>query len=215
MLLLPTPSRPDHPPLAGYAGAAKAGGDSGQLAQFVSNASFVLLSLIYAFTELLDLSDQVSLEGRCTSGDCIQRWMGARRRAPLAPALPTLPSALSQMSRLGGLTARVGQLLEVLPGGSAPSSSSKPSDGQAKSGGRGRHDMYAVRLSLDGHELQPSRLASLLHPPRMLSCLGGSVQLEASVHRLGPDLEHEARAICADAPASGQVRWCGESQPEA
>jgi len=44
-----------HPLTAGYA----AKGDSGQLAQFISNSSFVLLSLIYTFTELLDLSDQV------------------------------------------------------------------------------------------------------------------------------------------------------------
>jgi hypothetical protein len=38
---------------------AGGGGDSGQMAQFVSNASFATLTLIYTFTELLDLSDKV------------------------------------------------------------------------------------------------------------------------------------------------------------
>lgn len=56
---LSSTSAPCTPPLAGYAGS----GDSGKLAQFISNSSFVLLSLIYTFTELLDLSDQVSAAG--------------------------------------------------------------------------------------------------------------------------------------------------------
>ncbi len=43
-----------------HTGAAGKGGDSGELAQFVSNASFATLTLIYTFTELLDLSDQVA-----------------------------------------------------------------------------------------------------------------------------------------------------------
>lgn len=40
-----------------------AGNDGGQTAQFVSNASFAALALIYTVTELLDLSDRV----RCTT----------------------------------------------------------------------------------------------------------------------------------------------------
>ena len=48
----PAPARP-------AAGMVGGGGDSGRLAQFVSNASFATLTLIYTFTELLDLSDQV------------------------------------------------------------------------------------------------------------------------------------------------------------
>ena len=35
-------------------------GDSGKTAQMISNASFATLSLIYSFTEVLDLSDQLS-----------------------------------------------------------------------------------------------------------------------------------------------------------
>lgn len=68
------------------AGMAGGGGDSGQMAQFVSNASFATLTLIYTFTELLDLSDKVGAglgwlwlcvcdqevwavcEGRCDAG---------------------------------------------------------------------------------------------------------------------------------------------------
>jgi hypothetical protein len=38
-------------------GGGEEGG--GKLAQFVSNSSFATLMLIYTFTELLDLSDQV------------------------------------------------------------------------------------------------------------------------------------------------------------
>jgi hypothetical protein len=51
-------------------------------------------------------------------------------------------------------------------------------------------------------------------PPACLpacSCLGGSVQLEASVHLLGGDLQQEARGIFPDAPTAGQVR-CQEVQ---
>ena len=55
---------------AGWAGRSSGGGaaggddgSSGEAAQFVSNASFATLSLIYAFSELLDLSDRVSCGG--------------------------------------------------------------------------------------------------------------------------------------------------------
>jgi hypothetical protein len=40
---------------------APGGGDGGRMAQFVSNASFASLALIYTFTEVLDLSDKVGL----------------------------------------------------------------------------------------------------------------------------------------------------------
>ena len=51
-----------NPPLLCPLGMAGGGGGEeggGKLAQFVSNASFATLMLIYTFTELLDLSDQV------------------------------------------------------------------------------------------------------------------------------------------------------------
>ncbi|KAL4860116.1 ATP-binding cassette sub-family D member 4 [Chlorella vulgaris] len=149
-----------------FSGMAGDGGDSGQMAQFVSNASFATLTLIYTFTELLDLSDK--------------------------------------LSKLGGLTARVGQLLEALPGSSAAAAGGDERR-RGKLGGGTRHDLHAVRLSIDqsGRELQPSRFGTLLQPPRLISCLGGSVELEVSTHRLGPDLQHEAGAIFPDAPANG------------
>lgn len=66
-----------------------------------------------------------------------------------------------QLSKLGGLTARVGQLLEVLPA----------SHGIPDVAKTGLHDMHAVRLSMDGaRELQPSRFADLVQPPRLLRC---------------------------------------------
>lgn len=158
--------------------AGMAGNDGGQTAQFVSNASFATLALIYTVTELLDLSDR--------------------------------------MSRLGGLTARVGELLDALPPddqtGDRRANCSVRSRGvasdQASGRAAGTAGLHAVRLSMDGRELQPSRFATMLQPPRMLSCLGGSVELEASVHLLGPDLQHEARAIFPDAPAEGQLLAC-------
>ncbi len=45
---------------SGAAAAAGASGSGGELAQFVSNASFASLSLIYSFTEMLDLGEQLS-----------------------------------------------------------------------------------------------------------------------------------------------------------
>ncbi|KAL4434207.1 hypothetical protein ABPG75_000648 [Micractinium tetrahymenae] len=161
--------------------AGMAGNDGGETAQFVSNASFATLALIYTVTELLDLSDR--------------------------------------MSRLGGLTARVGELLDTLPPGDHVTGGSKGHDStipggcsggsaQAASSRTGFGDLHSVRLSIDGRELQPSHFASMLEPPRMLSCLRGSVALEASVHLLGPDLQHEARAIFPDAPAEGQLLAC-------
>ncbi|KAG7667755.1 putative Lysosomal cobalamin transporter ABCD4 [Nannochloris sp. 'desiccata'] len=45
---------------SGAAAAAGAGGSGGELARFVSNASFASLSLIYSFTEMLDLGEQLS-----------------------------------------------------------------------------------------------------------------------------------------------------------
>ncbi|PSC73387.1 ATP-binding cassette sub-family D member 4 [Micractinium conductrix] len=138
-----------------FTGMAGSGKDSGELAQFVSNASFATLMLIYTVTELLDLSDQ--------------------------------------LSRMGGLTARVGQLLEDLPTDTGPAA------------GAPAGDMHAVRVSLDGRELQPSSFAALLQPPRQYSCLGGLAALEVSLHQLGPDLRQEARAIFPDAPDGGQI----------
>lgn len=88
------------------------------------------------------------------------------------PHPPPAPTALSlQMSRLGGLTARVGQLLEALHGSAAPSRSSSSSRQAACMAADGdKHDLHAVRLSLDGNELQPSHFATLVQPPRMLRC---------------------------------------------
>jgi len=45
---------------SGAAASAGTGGSSGEVAKFVSNASFASLSLIYSFTEMLDLGEQVS-----------------------------------------------------------------------------------------------------------------------------------------------------------
>lgn len=42
------------------AGAIGRGGDSGETAQQISNASFATLSLIYSFTETLNLSDDLA-----------------------------------------------------------------------------------------------------------------------------------------------------------
>jgi hypothetical protein len=42
------------------AGAIGEGGDSGKTAQQISNASFATLSLIYSFTETLNLSDDLA-----------------------------------------------------------------------------------------------------------------------------------------------------------
>jgi hypothetical protein len=78
------------------------------------------------------------------------------------------------MSRLGGLTARVGQLLEVLPSSSGFGGGSLGSTGPGGLGSTGgrRRDMHAVRLSMDsdGQELQPSQFAALLQPPQLLRC---------------------------------------------
>lgn len=189
--------------------------------------------------------------------------------ARLAPTCYWLTFPSPQMSRLGGLTARVVQLLEALErGGSAAGARTSTSSALGGVGGPADHrtrDLHSVRLSMEGgQELQPSQLAALLQPPRLYrwarrtharmlclhhcfcherhccaraeaarelpqkpfrtatmhaadlpsatslgvqpcSCLGGAVELEASVHRLGPDLVHEARAIFSDAPASGEV----------
>ena len=45
---------------SGPAGAFGKAGDSGETAQKISNASFATLSLIYSFTEVLDLSASLS-----------------------------------------------------------------------------------------------------------------------------------------------------------
>ena len=42
------------------AGSLAEGGDSGKTAQQISNASFATLSLIYSFTEVLNLSDSLA-----------------------------------------------------------------------------------------------------------------------------------------------------------
>lgn len=44
----------------GDAGSTPGAMDSGQLAKWVSNASFATLTLIYSFTQMLDLASQVS-----------------------------------------------------------------------------------------------------------------------------------------------------------
>lgn len=62
-------------------------------------------------------------------------------------------------------------------------------------------DRYLASLA---GQLAPMHACDLPHAPAC-SCLGGSVELEASVHLLGPDLQHEARAIFPDAPAEGQA----------
>ena len=43
-----------------FAGSMPTGMDSGQLAKWVSNASFATLTLIYSFTQMLDLATQFS-----------------------------------------------------------------------------------------------------------------------------------------------------------
>lgn len=77
-----------------------------------------------------------------------------------------------QLSRLGGLTARVGQLLEALPGGSGSSSEERQPVstglGGSGDGAHVRRDMHAVRLSINGQEMQPSHFATLVKPPRIL-----------------------------------------------
>ena len=77
-----------------------------------------------------------------------------------------LNPAHRQLSRMGGLTARVGQLLEDLPTDTGPAA------------GAPAGDMHAVRVSLDGRELQPSSFAALLQPPRQYrqGCLGTVMQ---------------------------------------
>ncbi len=62
-----TPPPPSPPPTctrigpAGAAGPPGTEGGGGKVAQFISNASFFTLMLIFSFTEVLDLSDQISI----------------------------------------------------------------------------------------------------------------------------------------------------------
>lgn len=79
---------------AGMAGAP--GGDSGALAQWVSNASFATLMLIYSFTELLDLSKHLSN----MAGEESVRWVDR---------IPGIPAGAAQglrVHRAGCLGAR-------------------------------------------------------------------------------------------------------------
>ncbi len=66
--------------------AGMAGNDGGQTAQFVSNASFATLALIYTVTELLDLSDRVRRQLACCLASC-------RPAAHIAAALRALSRA--------------------------------------------------------------------------------------------------------------------------
>ena len=70
-----------------------------------------------------------------------------------------------------GLAARVGELLEALP---VLGDGDRSGLGSEKPGGRAAaHDMLAVRLQLEGRELQLSRFAETLQPPQLLRCAGG------------------------------------------
>ena len=90
--------------------------------------------------------------------------MHARLQALCAQPWPH-PVPCPQLSRLGGLTARVGELLEALPGGSSCGAAPGAHHSCVGSPSGGLH---TVRLSMDGREMQPSRFAVLLQPPRML-----------------------------------------------
>jgi hypothetical protein len=119
---------------------------------------------------------------------------------------PSLPLSV-QLSRLGGLTARVGQLLEALPASDGLAHSRK--DGGASRSVGDRHDMHAVRLSMDGAcELQPSRFADLMQPPCLLRCgcsLGLTSMLPAGAALALPLCVPRAPAACC-ASGSASVR---------
>ena len=58
------------------------------------------------------------------------------------------------------------------------------------------------------HRGTPADLAAVAVPPTVLSCLGGSFQLEVSVHSLSPALRREAAAVFPDAPPGGPGLAC-------
>lgn len=144
----------------------------------------------------------LSVAGSCTQesgpGSCCRH-----KHTPPAPACP-------QMSRLGGLTARVGELLDALPPddqtGDRRANCSVRSRGvasdQASGRAAGTAGLHAVRLSMDGRELQPSRFATMLQPPRMLRWGLGET------HRLPPHVALPAplRLVHRPAPEQWAVR---------
>ena len=162
---------------SGAAGAVS----PGELAQFVSNASFASLSLIYSFTELLDLGEQVSVL--------------AALSARVVGLLEALKKRQQQCGNTGGHYFDGIKINEGNGGSSGSNSSSSNTRRRESAPNNGTNNTRN-----GSRELQASGLATMLQPPLTATFFSGALPLEYSVHALGHDLQIEARKIFLDAP---------------
>lgn len=182
---------------SGAAGAAS----PGDLAQFVSNASFASLSLIYSFTELLDLGEKVSSLAALTA-----------RVVGLLEALPETPEDQNEQEDSLNTTER--SEYKIFFG---LKRRLRPARGTASARGGSYVGLPSGDIGLENNmlssysaarsrsdeirELQPSGFATMLQPPSEVSFFAGAVSMEVSVHSLGADLKIEARGIFPELPS--------------
>ena len=182
---------------SGAAGAAS-GGD---LAQFVSNASFASLSLIYSFTELLDLGEKVSSLAALTA-----------RVVGLLDALsdPTEEEEDESQNKRSGIfgvmyAARSSRRNRAFDGTFDDNNLAR-SLNSASRHGRNNEIRNNIR------ELQPSGFATILQPPTSVNFLAPAVPMEVSVHSLSLDLQKEVQGIFPELLHS-EIGVVEESQP--
>jgi ABC-type uncharacterized transport system fused permease/ATPase subunit len=156
---------------SGAAAAAGAGGSGGELAQFVSNASFASLSLIYSFTEMLDLGEQLSSLAALTA-----RVVGLLEILP-PPDIPGDPLFSTFKEKKWGFVAsrNINNNINI-----------------------GMYPTATTNNNKINREMHPSGFATMLCPPTSAVFLNGSVPMELSIHSLGKDLQNEVQSIFPD-----------------
>jgi ABC-type uncharacterized transport system fused permease/ATPase subunit len=153
------------------AAAAGTGGSGGELAQFVSNASFASLSLIYSFTEMLDLGEQVSSLAALT--------------ARVVGLLEILPPPYDQRENFRKNDGDPTSFRNSNRPGMKPKNSNTTT---------------TTIAGIKDHEMHLSSFATMLCPPTSAvffnyGSTGTSIPMEFSVHSLGRDLQNEVHAI--------------------
>ena len=93
-------------------GSEPSGMDQGQRAKWVSNASFATLTLIYTFTQILDLGTQVStLAGVTLRVGRLLQVLSLKIERKIKPRMTR--RNIKSLTNLAGVTLRVGRLLQV------------------------------------------------------------------------------------------------------
>lgn len=180
-------------------------GSGGEIAQFVSNASFVTLALIYTLTELLDLADNLARLAALTA-----------RVGGLSEVLSAAAARSSEQQSIGeggGVGERAQEL--QTSSGCGPSLQNLIYNFRLFQCISWRCRSTALLSSVtdspaSSHAdfLHCVGLAALVMPPRPLSFLDGAVQMEVSLHKLGPALQNEAAEIFPEMPPPSELLCC-------